>query len=154
MAFSSINTDLDINFNKNKFTDDIAMVKNTHSIKQSLINLILTIPGEKPFNRNFGTPINDLLFENFDPMVAMQMQFKLRDKISLFEPRIKIEDIIINDAPITESVSLVQGHNIYDAKSYAEDNNFLFIYISYFLTKFGNQNALRDTISIGITKVR
>ncbi len=154
MALSTVNSDIDINFSKNKFTDDVSLVKDAYAIRQSLINLILTIPGEKPFNRNFGTKINDMLFENFSPMVSMRMEMEIRDSIKLFEPRVRVDDVFINDAPITEQTSDVPGHSISNAKTYASDTNMLYVYISYFLVKSGSLKPLRDSISIGITKVR
>jgi len=155
MALSTVNSDIDINFSKNKFTKDVSLVKDAYAIRQSLINLILTIPGEKPFNRNFGTRINDLLFENFSPMDNMRLEMELRDAIKLFERRVRVDDIIINDAPITGQSSTVPGHNISDAKAYASDNNMLYVYISYFLNAAGFQGKpIRDSINIGITKVR
>lgn len=155
MALSTVNSDIDINFSKNKFTGDVSLMKDVYAVRQSLINLILTIPGEKPFNRNFGTRINDLLFENFSPMDNMRLEMELRDAIKLFEPRVRTDDIIINDAPITEQSSTVPGHNISDAKAYASDTNMLYVYISYFLNKVSlDGKHLRDSINIGIIKVR
>ena len=66
MAIVSANTDIDIDLKKNKFTNDVAIMRDVNSIRQSIMNIILTIPGEKPFNRGFGTRIEDSLFDNFD----------------------------------------------------------------------------------------
>lgn len=155
MAISTVNSDLEIHFNKNKFTNDIALVKDIYSIRQSLINLILTIPGEKPFSRNFGTRINDSLFDNYTPMDAAILELEITTIIKLFEPRIDIDIIIIDDAPITDKTSIVPGHNIDAAKVYNADINLLYIYISYFIVNLsGPGQTLRDAISIGLTKVR
>ena len=54
--------DLNIALSRNPFTDDISTVKNDNAIKQSVKNLVLTTPGEKPFQPLIGSKINDLLF--------------------------------------------------------------------------------------------
>ena len=57
--------DLAINFAKNPFTDDVSVINNENAIKQAVRNLILTTPGEKPFQPLVGSRVNDLLFELF-----------------------------------------------------------------------------------------
>ena len=154
MALSPINTDIDINFGKNKFTNDISLVKDVYSIRQSLINLVLTIPGEKPFNRNFGTSINDSLFENFSPVDSLRLEMELRDKIKLFETRVKVDKIVVNDFPINDDEPFVEGHPIDAAKEYASDINLLYVYISYIIRANNPGSVLRDSVTIGLTKVR
>ena len=58
-------SDIDIDLNKNEFIGDISIKKDANSIRQSVMNIILTRKGEKPFNRNFGVGLHDYLFENF-----------------------------------------------------------------------------------------
>ena len=155
MAIKSIHTDLNIHFSKNEFTSDVSLVKDVHSIRQSLINIIMTIPGEKPFRRNFGTRINDSLFDNFNYVDSIPMIQEIKFTIGRFEPRIKVENIIINDAPIYEETPIVPGHPESAARAQVSDNNQLFLYISYFLLKRSvDGTALRDSISIGLTKTR
>jgi len=155
MALSNVHSDVEINFAKNRFTNDIGVVKDVYSIRQSLVNLLLTIPGEKPFNRNFGTDINDSLFENYDPHLAAIQSLDIRDKIKLYEPRVNVEHVIINDVPVTERTAYVPGHGVEAAMANNADINLLYVYISYFVTRLaGPGQTLRDAISIGLTKVR
>ena len=152
MAIESINTDLNIHFSKNNFTNDVSLVKDAYSIRQSLLNIIMTIPGEKPFRRNFGTRINDTLFDNFNHADSISTIQDIRFNINRFEPRVQIENIIIDDEPITDQTPYVPGHRPSNA---ASDNNQLFLYISYFLMKQSiDGTILRDSISVGLTKTR
>ena len=155
MALSPINSDIEINLSKNRFTHDIGLLHDSYAIRQSLMNIILTIPGEKPFSQNFGTSINDSLFDNFSPMASGILEIELKDIIKLFEPRVEVYQIIINDSPITENTAYVSGHPIGLAKTHNNhDINLLYIYISYFLNNVSGHAPLRDSISIGLTKVR
>lgn len=155
MAISSINTDFNIHFTKNNFTDDISVVRDVYSIRQSLINIILTIPGEKPFKRDFGTIINDSLFENFNYAASIGVIEEIKFTIRKYEPRIRLEDVILDSVPISEESSIVAGHTESSSRAIVSDNNQLFLYISYFLLKgLGSDNSFRDSISIGLTKAR
>jgi phage baseplate assembly protein W len=155
MAIESIHTDLNIHFSKNQFTSDISLVKDVYSIRQSLINIIMTIPGEKPFKRNFGTIINDSLFDNFNYVDSIPIMQQIKFTINRYEPRVQIENIIINDEPINEETPIVSGHTESSSRAIVSDNNQLFLYISYFLMKQSvDGSSLRDSISIGLTKTR
>ena len=43
MAIVSANTDIDIDLKKNKFTNDVAIMRDVNSIRQSIMNIILTL---------------------------------------------------------------------------------------------------------------
>ena len=155
MAVASVNTDIDIHFSKNNFTNDVSLVRDTNSIRQSLINLILTIPGEKPFNRQFGTRINDSLFDNFNYVDSINTISEIEKTIKKFEPRVEVEKVIINNIPINDNTPTVLGHPEDAAKSFVSDTNQLYVYISYFLVKgsaVGSSTV--DSINIALTKVR
>jgi len=154
MAVASVNTDIDINFSKNSFTNDVSLVRDVNSIRQSLINIILTIPGEKPFNRSFGTRINDSLFDNFSYIDSINTISQIEKTIKVYEPRVSVDQILINDRPMNDSVSIT-GISENAAKSFASDNNQLYIYISYWLVKGSAvASSVTDSINIAITKVR
>ena len=46
--------DVDFTFKQNPNTNDIGIKKNNESIKQSVLNILRTNHGERPFNYNFG----------------------------------------------------------------------------------------------------
>ena len=154
MAIVSANTDIDIDLKKNKFTNDVAIMRDVNSIRQSIMNIILTIPGEKPFNRGFGTRIEDSLFDNFDYADSINTQMEIRKTIERFEPRVEIDEVYISDVPFFEGPdSLAKRES--NANAIVSDSNQLFIMISYFLIKgASNGRAVQDAIAIGVKKVR
>tara|TARA_B100000131_G_scaffold218467_1_gene209997 strand:- start:12179 stop:12598 length:420 start_codon:yes stop_codon:yes gene_type:complete len=93
--------DIGVSFSKNSFTDDLAIVKNENSIKQSVKNLILTQMGEKPFQPTKGCRVNALLFEPLDPFTADALKEEVLNTIRQYEPRVKISDCVVT--PILES---------------------------------------------------
>lgn len=78
----------------NNFTSDINLVKNEDSVKQAILNLMQTRVGEKPFNPNYGSEINKLLFENFTPQTTAVLIDLIKSAIDNFEPRARLIDVV------------------------------------------------------------
>lgn len=85
--------DISATFKVNPMTRDLIALKNSNAIARSVRNLILTIPGERPFNPALGSNINNLLFEPVDRITAASIKSEIRDTILNFEPRVKLENI-------------------------------------------------------------
>lgn len=82
--------DISLSFLKNPFTKDVASVSNEEAIKQSIKNIVLTSPGEKFFNPNFGSKVSTLLFEQLDPFLIDSIRSEILNTISNYEKRVKI----------------------------------------------------------------
>ena len=96
--------DFSINFSKNPFTDDLSIVNNDNSIKQAVKNIILTSPGEKPFQPLVGSSVNRLLFEPLDAFTADTIAEEIRTTINQYEPRVKLTKVDVT--PIFEGNKL------------------------------------------------
>lgn len=124
VAISKAFKDIKIDFARNPFTDDVAHVRNDNSIKQALKNLVLTVPGEVPFDNSIGSRVNELLFEPMDELISDALQDEIASTINKFEPRVSLINTIIVPnfetgkygvtikyrivgLPLTESVSFV-----------------------------------------------
>ena len=62
-------------------------------VKSNLINLLLTSPGERLLNPNFGVGIRDLLFEQVIDKETVII--KITDGAQLYIPQIEIIDVFI-----------------------------------------------------------
>ena len=124
VAISKAFKDIKIDFARNPFTDDVAHVRNDNSIKQALKNLVLTVPGEVPFDNSIGSRVSELLFEPMDELISDALQDEIAATINKFEPRVSLINtiIVLNfetgkysvtikyrivGLPLTESVSFV-----------------------------------------------
>ena len=96
--------DFSVNFARNPFTDDLSVVHNDNSIKQAVKNIILTSPGEKPFQPLVGSSVNRLLFEPLDAFTADAVAEEIRTTINQYEPRVKLTKV--NVTPIFEGNKL------------------------------------------------
>ena len=87
--------DISMTFQSNPLTSDIIALKNENAIARSVKNIVLTVPGEKPFDPRFGSRITDLLFENVDEITAINIETEIRNSIERYEPRVKLTSVIV-----------------------------------------------------------
>ena len=91
--------DLDLAFNKKPTSGEIYKKTNAAAVKQAVRNLLLTTPGEKPFNPYFGGGLNDLLFELANDDTNILLTEYITAAIENFEPRAKLLSIVPNVQP-------------------------------------------------------
>ena len=87
-------------------------------IKNDMIQLLLTAPGERVMRPTFGSPIRPFLFENMEQNEVDSLEQQIRVSIARIENRVTLKDIKLN----------------------AGDNNVLTITVLFSL----NSNPLRD----------
>ena len=86
--------DLDLDFGRNIVTNDVNKLTDVESVKRSVRNLINTNHFERPFHPEIGGNVRALLFEPMTPLTALNLQRKIEEVLSNFEPRAKITQII------------------------------------------------------------
>jgi len=94
----NIFSDIPFFFSKNSFTNDLSLKKDGNAIRQSIINIVLTRLGEKPFKFDFGTVFYDLLFENINNEDVRLTPYKidLQAAVNRYEPRIQVMEVNFN----------------------------------------------------------
>ena len=85
--------DISMSFQSNPLNNDLIAIKNVNAITRSIRNIVLTTPGEKFFDPDFGSNVSKLLFENVDDITASQIQEEIEFSISNYEPRVKLIDV-------------------------------------------------------------
>lgn len=85
--------DIPIGLSKNPFTKDVSVVNNEDAIKQSIKNIVLTAPGEKFFNYNFGSRVYKLLFEPLDPFLVDTIENEILNTIRNYEKRVEVINV-------------------------------------------------------------
>ena len=83
-------SDIDLNFSRNPVTNDVSVLLDANAIKAAVKKLILTDLGERPFNPTLGSSIRGLLFEPASPIIASEIEARIRMVLRNFEPRVKI----------------------------------------------------------------
>lgn len=93
----TIYTDFDLKFTPNPNTGDVALKKDVLAVKQSVMNILMTNHGERPFRPYFGANLRAYLFENFDDVQAAIIKNAIRNALANYEPRVSVDSITIDD---------------------------------------------------------
>jgi len=88
-------TDISLNFTPHPITGDLVLLKDEDAIKKAVINIVQTIPGERPYNENLGSNVQHSLFENFDYGTAGVIQSQIEQAISLNEKRVRLDSVVV-----------------------------------------------------------
>ena len=85
--------DLSMTFKQNPLNNDLIALRNENAIARSIRNIVLTYPGEKFFNENFGSEITASLFENISELSGAQIEDEIRQSIENYEPRVELINV-------------------------------------------------------------
>jgi len=86
---------------------DIVILKDEDAVKDSIKNLILTDPGERPMQPFLGGGIREMLFENITPATLKLIKDKIKTTIELYEPRAELIDISVKSNIDDNVVSVI-----------------------------------------------
>ncbi len=88
--------DISATFQINPLNRDLISLNNSYAIARSLRNLIMTVPGDRPFNPVLGSQVTNLLFEKLDKLTAVTIKSEIVNTIENFEPRVRLNEVIVN----------------------------------------------------------
>ena len=91
--------DISASFQINPLNRDLIGLKNGNAIARSIRNLIMTVPGERPFNPVLGSQVTNLLFETLDKLTASSIKSEIENTIVNFEPRVRLNEVIVKAQP-------------------------------------------------------
>lgn len=99
-------TDIAFTFRSNPITGDVYLKKDIEAIRQSVMNIILTKRGERPFDSSFGSNLSSFLFDNFDPITFTLIKQEIESSIINYEPRVRILNIDLVDQSDRNALSV------------------------------------------------
>ena len=107
--------------------DGFTMIKDFQTlVRQNFKMLVLTSPGERVMEPDFGVGVRSYLFENFNNSVFTEIESAIRKQVSIFLPVIDVRQV--------------------EFDSSNPDNNVLGIRIVYDLPDIGITDLLEFTI--------
>lgn len=87
--YSDFRKDLDIN----PLSNDIAIILDEESVKESIKNLILTDKGERLFRPNLGSDVRKSLFDLMTPATLQMLESNIRTTLKNYETRATIINV-------------------------------------------------------------
>ena len=77
-------------------TGSIALVRDQREIEESIHLILATSPGERPMRPEFGCSVHDYVFAPADVATAGDIAYAVRVALDRWEPRITLENVIVN----------------------------------------------------------
>lgn len=99
-------------FLKNKEIKDLEINYDYAAIRNSIFNIITTMPGQRILNPYFGTNIDRYLFNRVSEINARSIGNEILQSISNFEPRVTVQNIDIAVDEILQSYVITLSLNI------------------------------------------
>ena len=116
--------DISMSFQVNPLTDDLIAIKNQSAIARSIRNLVLTAPGERFFNNDVGSRVNELLFENMDDLTASSIQSEIENTIKNYEPRVNLLTTKVSANPDSYEFDVIITYEIVGIDAKAQQLSF------------------------------
>jgi phage baseplate assembly protein W len=82
--------DLPLDFIPHPVTGDVRPVVDDVAVKKSIINLIRTPKGSRPFRPEYGSNVGNYLFKNADIFTQYDLASDLKQTITQFETRVDV----------------------------------------------------------------
>jgi len=105
-TLSKIYSDIDFTFTRKPVVGDVALSYDSQAVIRSIRNILLTRHYEKPFNPDFGSNIDAILFEMVSPLSATSLEREIRTSIENYEPRARLSEVIVNPQPDNNAYSV------------------------------------------------
>ena len=96
--------DINLSFKRHPVTNDVLTVSNEDAIKRSVKNIIFTILGEKPFEPEFGSVINQSLFDLSTNLNEIRISDEIQQSLLNYEPR--IDNVVVTASIYPDSNEL------------------------------------------------
>ena len=96
--------DINLSFKRHPVTNDVLTVSNEDAIKRSVKNIIFTILGEKPFEPEFGSVINQSLFDLNTSLNEIRASDEIQQSLLNYEPR--IDNVVVTASIYPDSNEL------------------------------------------------
>jgi len=87
--------DISMSFKYNPLSGDLIALKNENAIARSVRNIVLTTPGEKLHDPDYGSNISFILFENVDEVSAVAIRDEIQSSLKNYEPRIELTNVVV-----------------------------------------------------------
>ena len=104
--------DINLSFNRHPVTNEVVTIRDEDAIKRSVRNIIFTILGEKPYEPNFGSVINESLFDLNTNLSEIRVSDEIRSSLLNYEPRISNIDVTVTVAPDTNEMNCTVQYDI------------------------------------------
>ena len=104
--------DINLSFKRHPVTNDVMTIRDEDAIKRSVKNIIFTILGEKPFIPQFGSVINESLFDLNTNLSEIRITDEIKSSLINYEPRIDNIEVTVQVSPDRNEMNCTVQYDI------------------------------------------
>ena len=104
--------DINLSFKRHPVTNDVVTIRDEDAIKRSVRNIIFTILGEKPFEPDFGSTINESLFDLSTSLNEIRIADDITASLKRYEPRISDINVTVSLYPDSNEMNATVQYEI------------------------------------------
>ena len=104
--------DINLSFKRHPVTNDVVTIRDEDAIKRSVKNIIFTILGEKPFEPDFGSVMNQALFDLNTNLSEVRISDEIKASLDNYEPRIDNIEVTVQVAPDRNEMNCTVQYDI------------------------------------------
>jgi phage baseplate assembly protein W len=91
----------------------LGMVSDEQDIRESLLIILSTTPGERVMHPTFGCGLRALVFESVDESLKTRIKDVIARAVTLFEPRVQVELVAVHTGALDEALLKIElGYRI------------------------------------------
>ena len=109
---SRVFKDINLSFKRHPVTNDVVTIRDEDAIKRSVRNIIFTILGEKPFEPDFGSLMNESLFDLTTNLSEIRISDEITSSLNSYEPRIDNVEVLVQVSPDTNEMNATVQYDI------------------------------------------
>ena len=108
-------------------TGALAKVEGEEKIRESVMNILSTIRGERVMRPDFGSEIHNKVFAPINAATISSLAYNVQEALIQWEPRIEVQDVRVSDEKSKEGILLISIN--YKVRS--TNNRFNLVYPFY-----------------------
>ena len=117
--------DINLSFKRHPVTNDVVAIRDEDAIKRSVKNIVFTTLGEKPFVPQFGSVINESLFDLNTELSEIRVSDEIRSSLLNFEPRISDLRVRVDASPDDNQFEVNVSFSLIGESAPTQDYTFL-----------------------------
>lgn len=103
---------------------DVAVETGEHAVKNTILGILMTRKGQRPFYPEFGCNLTDELFELMDPAKADNIERNIIAALTAFEPRIDVRNVVVKWLYDSNTIEVTIIYNLKSNEDHAYEYKF------------------------------
>lgn len=114
-------------------TGDLTMAAYDKDVRQAVLIILQTAPGERVMRSDFGAGLSDLVFEPISTSLLALIKHRVQTALTVWEPRIDVDEVTVTAEPAVGRIDVAIGYQV------RQTSTFYNLVYPFYLTEGGGQ---------------